>query len=120
LGSGLREASMIIDVTAIATAGAGPSRAIANTSEVNDPESRRERVSTGIASLTIVTSASAMTSSIGCQSEAREDSTAPATDATSNAPCMATRVLRPITPRLSAHSAKSLAVGAPRRRPPGH
>ena len=48
---------MTIDVTAIATAGAGPSSAIASTSDVNEPERRSERVSTGIASLTIVTSA---------------------------------------------------------------
>ena len=114
-----RRASVATVSRPIATAGAGPRTTMARTSAMNDPVRRMLAVSIAIASEAIASAARRTTRPIGSQSEAREVITAPASDAARSSPCVTTRVLRPITPRLSAHLAKSLVGAAPRARPGG-
>src|SRR5918999_1507026 len=74
-----------------ATAGAGPSRTIASTTEKNAPETLRPFISTIITSLATANASSTRTSAMGCQSADSEESTATPTAAIRTAVC-ATRM----------------------------
>jgi hypothetical protein len=95
-GGRRRTASTVIESTAIATAGAGPSSDIASTKEMNEPDRLSPRVWIVIASLTTERPMSTASRPTGCQSSAREVHAAPASDVARRPACATTRVLRPI------------------------
>src|SRR3954453_18644003 len=87
-------ASMTQDETPMATAGAGPSSAIASTIARNAPESRRLRISTITRSLVIARTSSSRTSDSGRQSSARLTVAATTADDTSMDPATSISVVR--------------------------
>ncbi len=92
-GSGLRARSWSTstDSTPIATAGAGPSSAIASTMAMNDPETRCVRCCSARKSLPMASASSTRNSSGGCQSSVVESIAATTHEATRTTASPATK-----------------------------
>src|SRR5689334_18127114 len=87
-------ASMNADVAPMATAGAGPNRAIARTIARNAPDNRRLRISTITRSLVMASTRSSRSRESGCQSAVRLTVAAAPADDTSRDLVATTNVVR--------------------------